>query len=178
VCDLYGPTDFLQMDANRLPDGQIHDAPDSLESKLVGGPIQDNPDKVRRANPITYVSKNAPPFLIVHGELDRLVPFNQKPAFGARSASRRDLGEVSSRRGRWTRPIFRLGWRLRTLRRSGSSADGEGILRHPFSGKMIGSGVRSQESMLHCAVASCFRGSQRCLLGWLREIAQQAGKPM
>jgi acetyl esterase/lipase len=28
-------------------------------------------------NPITYVNKNAPPFLIVHGALDRLVPFNQ-----------------------------------------------------------------------------------------------------
>jgi acetyl esterase/lipase len=77
VCDFYGPTDFLQMDANRLPDGQIHNAPDSPESKLVGAPIQDNPDKVRRVNPITYVTKNAPPFLIVHGALDRLVPFNQ-----------------------------------------------------------------------------------------------------
>jgi acetyl esterase/lipase len=77
VCDFYGPTDFLQMDAHRLPDGQIHDAPDSPESKLVGGPIQDNPDKVRRANPITYVTQGAPPFLIVHGRLDRLVPFHQ-----------------------------------------------------------------------------------------------------
>jgi acetyl esterase/lipase len=77
VCDFYGPTDFLQMDAHRLLDGQIHDAPDSPESKLVGGPIQDNPEKVRRANPITYVTKGAPPFLIVHGILDRLVPFHQ-----------------------------------------------------------------------------------------------------
>ena len=77
VCDFYGPTDFLQMDANRLSDGQIHNAPDSPESKLVGGPIQDNPEKVKRVNPTTYVTKNAPPFLIVHGKLDRLVPFNQ-----------------------------------------------------------------------------------------------------
>jgi acetyl esterase/lipase len=77
VCDFYGPTDFLQMDTHRLPDGQVHNAPDSPESKLVGGPIQNNPDKVRRVNPITYVDKNAPPFLIVHGVLDRLVPFNQ-----------------------------------------------------------------------------------------------------
>jgi acetyl esterase/lipase len=77
VCDFYGPTDFLRMDTHRLPDGQTHNAPDSPESKLVGGPIQDNPDKVRRVNPITYVDKNAPPFLIVHGTLDRLVPFNQ-----------------------------------------------------------------------------------------------------
>jgi acetyl esterase/lipase len=64
-------------DAHRLSDGQIHDAPDSPESKLVGGPIQDNPYKAKRVNPITYVTKDAPPFLIVHGTLDRLVPFNQ-----------------------------------------------------------------------------------------------------
>lgn len=83
VCDFFGPTDFLQMDAHRLPDGQVHDAPDSPESRLVGGPIQDHPDKVRRANPITYVNKGAPPFLIVHGTLDRLVPFNQSQLLAA-----------------------------------------------------------------------------------------------
>jgi acetyl esterase/lipase len=32
---------------------------------------------VKRVNPTTYVTKNASPFLIVHGKLDRLVPFNQ-----------------------------------------------------------------------------------------------------
>jgi acetyl esterase/lipase len=83
VCDFFGPTDFLQMDANRLPDGQIHNAPDSPESKLVGGPIQDNPDKVSRVNPITYVTKSASPFLIVHGTLDRLVPFHQSQLLAA-----------------------------------------------------------------------------------------------
>ena len=83
VCDFFGPTDFLQMDAHRLPDGDIHDAADSPESKLVGGPIQDNPDKVKRANPITYVTKEAPPFLIVHGTADRLVPFNQSELLAA-----------------------------------------------------------------------------------------------
>ena len=77
VCDFFGPTDFLQLDAHRLPDGQVHNTPDSAESKLVGGPIQDHPDQVRRVNPITYVTKGAPPFLIVHGMLDRLVPFHQ-----------------------------------------------------------------------------------------------------
>jgi len=43
----------------------------------VGGPIQENKDKVQRANPITYVTKNDPPFLIVHGDKDPLVPHNQ-----------------------------------------------------------------------------------------------------
>jgi acetyl esterase/lipase len=32
---------------------------------------------LRRANPITYVTKDDPPFLIVHGDKDPLVPRNQ-----------------------------------------------------------------------------------------------------
>jgi dipeptidyl aminopeptidase/acylaminoacyl peptidase len=43
----------------------------------VGGPIRDNPDKVARANPVTYVTKDDPPFLIVHGDADLLVPHHQ-----------------------------------------------------------------------------------------------------
>jgi acetyl esterase/lipase len=77
VVDYYGPTDFLQMDNQRLPDGQIHNAPDSPESELVGGPIQENKEKVAQCNPITYVSSDAPPFLIIHGEKDPLVPYQQ-----------------------------------------------------------------------------------------------------
>jgi len=77
VVDRFGPTDFLQMDAHRLPSGQTHDGPDSPESQLVGGRIQDNPDKVRRANPITYITRDAPPFLVIHGDRDPLVPHHQ-----------------------------------------------------------------------------------------------------
>ena len=77
VVDYFGPTDFLQMDAHRLPDGLVHDAPDSPESKLVGGPIQAHKDRVAKANPITYVSKDDSPFLIIHGDQDKLVPFHQ-----------------------------------------------------------------------------------------------------
>lgn len=77
VVDYFGPTDFLQMDTQRLPDGMIHDTPNSPESELVGGPIQENPDKVARANPVTYVTADAPPFLIVHGDRDPLVPYSQ-----------------------------------------------------------------------------------------------------
>ena len=77
VVDYFGPTDFLQMDTHRLPDGLVHDAPDSPESQLVGGAIQEHQDRVARANPVTYVSKDAPPFLIVHGNKDPLVPYQQ-----------------------------------------------------------------------------------------------------
>jgi acetyl esterase/lipase len=78
VVDFFGPTDFRQMDAHRLSaQAMVHDTPDSPESQLVGGPIRDNPEKVARANPITYVSKDDPPFLIIHGDADLLVPHHQ-----------------------------------------------------------------------------------------------------
>jgi acetyl esterase/lipase len=77
VVDYFGPTDFLQMDAQRLPNGMVHDTPESPESQLIGGPIQKNKERVARANPITYVSKDDPPFLIVHGTRDPLVPYQQ-----------------------------------------------------------------------------------------------------
>ena len=77
VVDYYGPTDFLQMDAQRIPGSMEHNPPDSPESELIGGPIQTLPLKTARANPVTYVSPGDPPFLIIHGDLDRLVPYQQ-----------------------------------------------------------------------------------------------------
>jgi len=75
VCDFFGPTDFTKMSS--FPSTMAHDAADSPESKLIGGPIQENKDKAQRANPITYVTKNNPLVLIVHGDKDPLVPHNQ-----------------------------------------------------------------------------------------------------
>lgn len=75
VCDWFGPTDLLLM--NSFPTTIDHDAAGSPESMLIGGPIQQNREKCALANPITYVSKDAPAFLIMHSFGDRLVPFNQ-----------------------------------------------------------------------------------------------------
>jgi dipeptidyl aminopeptidase/acylaminoacyl peptidase len=52
-----------------------HNAPDSPESMLIGGPIQDHPDRCALADPATYVDADDPPFLILHGDKDPLVPF-------------------------------------------------------------------------------------------------------
>jgi dipeptidyl aminopeptidase/acylaminoacyl peptidase len=54
-----------------------HNAPDSPESVLVGGLIQENKNVVALANPITYVDKDDPPFLIFHANKDPLVPHCQ-----------------------------------------------------------------------------------------------------
>ena len=78
VVDFFGPTDFLQMDKHALPGSRLtHDAANSPESQLVGGAIQDHPDKVAQTNPITFVTDDDPPFLIVHGDKDPLVPVHQ-----------------------------------------------------------------------------------------------------
>jgi acetyl esterase/lipase len=77
VVDYFGPTDFLQMDAHRLPQGMAHDTANSPESELIGGPIQEHRDQTARANPITYVTPGDPPFLICHGDQDPLVPHHQ-----------------------------------------------------------------------------------------------------
>ena len=78
VVDFFGPTDFLMMDSQAGPDAKlIHDAPDSPESRLLGAPPQTVPQLAKSANPITYVSPDDPPFLIIHGTKDELVPYGQ-----------------------------------------------------------------------------------------------------
>lgn len=68
----FGPTDFLVMDS--CGSSMVHNTSNSPESSLIGGPIQDNKDKCGLANPITYIDSNDPPFLILHGDKDPLVP--------------------------------------------------------------------------------------------------------
>ncbi len=79
VVDFYGPTDFSLMDEQdaHLPGNYDHNAPDSPESKLLGGPVQENLDKVRAANPLTYATRDDPPMLLVHGDRDSVVPHGQ-----------------------------------------------------------------------------------------------------
>jgi len=75
VVDYFGPTDLLSM--GRYPSRMDHDAANSPESLLVGGPLQQTQQAARSASPTTYVSKDDPPFLIVHGDKDPLVPHDQ-----------------------------------------------------------------------------------------------------
>ena len=81
VVDCFGPTDFLKITDGLktlgLPDRMGHDSPDSPEARLIGGPIQENKEKAARANPITYVTKDDPPLLILHGDRDATVPSTQ-----------------------------------------------------------------------------------------------------
>ncbi len=83
VVDWFGPTDFLEMDAQLAESGLApapgdeHNGPRSPESLLLGTPITGAPELVARANPETYVYPAAPPTLIQHGLRDPIVPHQQ-----------------------------------------------------------------------------------------------------
>ena len=79
VVDEFGPTNFLTM--NDFPGKMDHLAEDSPESKLLGQQITKVPELVREASPITYVTKDDPPILILHGTKDPLVPYQQSVVF-------------------------------------------------------------------------------------------------
>jgi len=85
VVDWYGPTDFLQMDVQTKSQPGCfmgnHDAANSPESLLIGCQIQTCPQAVQRANPMTYVSMDDPPFFIEHGSADCTVPTGQSQIF-------------------------------------------------------------------------------------------------
>ena len=75
VIDYFGPTNFLRM--NDYKSRIDHDAADSPESQLVGGPIQKNKKFTLTADPISYITKRDASFLIAHGTKDMAVPYNQ-----------------------------------------------------------------------------------------------------
>jgi acetyl esterase/lipase len=75
VVDWYGATDFVAM--HFYPSSTDHDDPRSDESVFVGGPVQTKPQRAATANPATYASADDPPFLLMHGTEDPLIPFNQ-----------------------------------------------------------------------------------------------------
>jgi len=82
--DWFGPTDFLTMDRHLAESGlgpTDHSEADSPESRYLGAPITEVPEKVELANPMTYVSKAMAPMLIQHGDADNLVPVQQSIEF-------------------------------------------------------------------------------------------------
>jgi len=73
VVDFCGPSDF--------PNFQLTSGAQNPVTKLLGGLPKDKPEVAKAASPITYVTKDDPPFLIVHGTDDRTVPFDQAVRF-------------------------------------------------------------------------------------------------
>jgi acetyl esterase/lipase len=86
----FGPTDFAKMDeylaARGLAPapGTEHSGAHSPESLLLGRQITEIPDRVKAANPETYITGAAPPFFLQHGTLDPVVPVQMSINFAAR----------------------------------------------------------------------------------------------
>jgi acetyl esterase/lipase len=79
VINWFGPNDFTQMDAQARAQGcsasdQKHNAADSFESLYLGATVPDAPELAQKANPITYITADDPPFLIEKGDQDCTVP--------------------------------------------------------------------------------------------------------
>jgi acetyl esterase/lipase len=70
VCEWYGPSDLPGYATASQPARNIVE-------KLVGGPAAEKKDLLVAASPVTYVSKDSPPFLIAHGDADTLVPLSE-----------------------------------------------------------------------------------------------------
>ena len=82
----YPVTDFLKMDEQvnaygLKPGNGLHADAHSPESLLLGARIGAVPDLVKMANPETYITPAAPPFLLQHGTKDDLVPTLQSIHF-------------------------------------------------------------------------------------------------
>jgi acetyl esterase/lipase len=76
----YAPTNFLKMDEYLTesgllpPPGFRHNEANSPESLLLGQTITEIPEKVKAANPETYIRSDGPAFLLQHGTKDPVVP--------------------------------------------------------------------------------------------------------
>jgi acetyl esterase/lipase len=75
VVDFYGPSELIL-----FPKA---DDPKSPEGILLGASPIARPDLAKAASPVTYVDKNDPPFLIIHGEKDELVSTRQSQLLSA-----------------------------------------------------------------------------------------------
>ena len=73
VCSYYGPTDLAgTYRAIEAREGSVPD--DFYYVEFLGCHLEENPDMWKAAGPINHVTADDPPLLLVHGELDSVVP--------------------------------------------------------------------------------------------------------
>jgi len=73
VCDISGPGDFVGWG----------DAAHPAVRGLLGDYVSKKPELAALASPVTHVKKTTPPFLIIHGDQDPIVPVEQGRAMHA-----------------------------------------------------------------------------------------------
>jgi acetyl esterase/lipase len=72
ACPWYPPTDL-----SAFPCESAEQCASSAESLLLGFNSKRNREKAYNCSPVSKVTKDAPPFLIIHGNCDRTVPYVQ-----------------------------------------------------------------------------------------------------
>lgn len=72
ACPWYPPTDVTG-----FPYPSPVEAAASMESLLLGKNVMLNKEEAVKICPVSFVTKDAPPFLIIHGDNDHTVPFSQ-----------------------------------------------------------------------------------------------------
>ena len=85
MIDFYGASDMLMMPVNVPGPGKTEaDLANSNGAKLLGGIVRDRPALARQTSPLHNVSKDDPPFLIIHGDQDPQVPLEQSQRLHAK----------------------------------------------------------------------------------------------
>lgn len=72
ACPWYPPSDVTG-----FPYPSPVEAAASMESMLLGKNVMLNKEEALKICPVSFVTKDAPPFLIIHGDNDHTVPFSQ-----------------------------------------------------------------------------------------------------
>ncbi len=70
----FGPSDFI-LRSKHQPEKT--DDPNGAVNLLLGGPVRENEATARLASPVTHLSADDPPFLVVHGDQDKVVHIRQ-----------------------------------------------------------------------------------------------------
>jgi acetyl esterase/lipase len=78
VCDICGPADLEKLDGAKILEKTWHGQP--AINLFLGGPMRERLQLARQASPINFCHAWAPPFLIIHGDKDDVVPVSQSIA--------------------------------------------------------------------------------------------------
>lgn len=76
VVDWFGPVDFTRFKDCKAPNDDK-----SPEAALIKGNPADNLDMLALISPFTFLGKNDPKFLVIHGDADTVVPYCQSQFF-------------------------------------------------------------------------------------------------
>lgn len=76
VVDWFGPIDMSRMERC-----ETYKDEKSPEAVLLGGAPSAHPDLVKALNPMSYLDKKDPMFLVIHGDADPVVPYCQSEFF-------------------------------------------------------------------------------------------------